>query len=134
MSKNKKIKEYNIPYILAPKDNKECNELLFYFPSSLLPEIIFENYYISNHGKPTTNYKSIHFIMNNKELNEEEIQNYVLSDPKNEIRVFYQDKKELFKEHYYIKVILHSPIDPMYNFPQIFFSQVIRTRDEIKFL
>ncbi len=55
-----------MPYILKPKCNKECNELLFYFPSSLIPEITFKNYYISNHGKSTTNYKSIHFIINNK--------------------------------------------------------------------
>ena len=121
MSKNKKIKEYNIPYILAPKYNKECNELLFYFPSSLLPEIIFENYYISNHGKPTTNYKSIHFIINNKELTEEEVRNYILSDPNNEIFKFYQYKGELFNMHYHIKVVLHNPIDPMFNFPEFFF-------------
>ncbi len=31
--------------------------------------------------------------MNNKELNEEEIPNYILSDPSNEIMTFYQDKK-----------------------------------------
>jgi hypothetical protein len=77
--------ECNIPYILAPKYNKECNELLFYFPSSLIPEITFKNYFISNHGKPTTNYKSIHFIINNEELTEEDVQNYILSDPNNEI-------------------------------------------------
>ncbi len=33
--------------------------------------------------------------MKNKELNEEEIQNFILRDPKNEILTFYQDKKEL---------------------------------------
>ena len=43
MSKNKKFKECNIPYVLAPKFNKECNELLFYFPSSLIPDMTFEN-------------------------------------------------------------------------------------------
>ena len=124
------IKEYKIPFSLAPKYDNECKELLFYFPSSLISEIIFKNYYISNHGKPTTNYKSIHFFMNNKELNEEEIQNYILSDPENEIMTFYQDKRELFQMHYYIKVVLHNPIDPMFNFPEIFFSSVIRTSDE----
>ncbi len=128
------IKEYKIPFSLAPKYNRECNELFFYFPSSLISDITFKNYYISNHGKPTTNYKSIHFIMNNKELNEEEIQNYTLSDPENEIIIFYQDKEELFKMHYHIKVVLHNPIDPMFNFPEIFFSSVIRTSDEIKLL
>jgi hypothetical protein len=36
MSKNTNtdIKEYNIPFCLAPKYKKECNELLFYFPST----------------------------------------------------------------------------------------------------
>jgi hypothetical protein len=51
---------------------------------------------ISNQGKLTTNYKSIHFIMNKKELNEEEIQNYILSDLNNEIVNLYQEKKEFF--------------------------------------
>jgi hypothetical protein len=85
--------EGNIPFSLAPRYNKaECNELLLYFPSSSITEIKFENNYISNYGKPTTNYKSIHFIINNKEINEEEIQNYISSDPNNEIMTFYQDK------------------------------------------
>ena len=84
-----KPKEYKIPFSLAPKYKKEYNELFFFFPPSLISEISFKNYYISNHGKPTTNYKSIHFIMNNKELNEEEIQNYTLSDPENEIIILY---------------------------------------------
>ncbi len=43
-------------------------------------------------------------------------------------------KGELFKMHYHIKVVLHNPIDPMFDFPEIFFSRVIRTNDEIKFL
>ncbi len=30
--------------------------------------------------------------------------------------------------HYHIKVVLHNPIDPMFNFPEILFSLVIRTR------
>jgi hypothetical protein len=60
--------------------------------------------YISNHGKPTTNYKSMHFIINNKELTEEEVQNYISSDPYNEITKFYQNKGELFKKHYHIKL------------------------------
>ena len=128
------IKEYKIPFSLAPKYNKECNELFFYFPSSLISDIRFKDYYLSNRGKPTTNYKSIHFIMNNKELNEEEIQNYILSDPENEIVIFYKDKRELFESHYYIKVVLNNPIDRQYNFPEIFFSSVIRTSDEIKLL
>ena len=107
---------------------------LFYFPSSLIPEIPFKNYYISNHGKPTTNYKSIHFIINNKELAEEEVQNYILSDPNNEIFKFYQYKGELFKIHYHLKVVLHNPIDPIFNFPELLFSRVIRTNHEINFL
>jgi hypothetical protein len=63
--------ECNIPYILKPKYNKECNEYYlfsFFLNYGLIPEITFKNYYVSNHGKPTTNYKSIHFIINNKEL------------------------------------------------------------------
>ncbi len=52
----------------------------YYFPTTNYIQKLF----ISNNGKPTTNYKSMHFIMNNKEWNEEEIQNYILSDPNNE--------------------------------------------------
>ena len=31
MSKNKKLKEFNIPFSLQPIYNEECNELLFIF-------------------------------------------------------------------------------------------------------
>jgi hypothetical protein len=48
--------------------------------------------------------------MNNKELNEEAIQNYILSDPNNEIMNLYQDKTELFRIYYYIKVVLNNVI------------------------
>ena len=65
----------------AQYDNGRVVFPLFYdnFAGSTLNTTIWNN------GKPTTNFKSIHFIMNNKELNEEEIQNYILSDPNNEI-------------------------------------------------
>ena len=33
-----------------------------------LGEVKFENYYISNNRTPTTNYRSIHFIIDGKEL------------------------------------------------------------------
>ncbi len=48
--------------------------IIYYFHTTAIYEIKFKKYFISNHGKPTTKSKSIHFIMNNKELNEEEIQ------------------------------------------------------------
>ncbi len=57
------------------------NYYLFSFYSNI--SYYIQNYYISNHGKPT-NFKSNHFIMNNRESNEEEIQNCILSDPNNE--------------------------------------------------
>ncbi len=97
MSENTELKEYDIPFSLAPRYDKEFTEWLFYFPSTYISEIKFKNYFILNHGKSTTNYKSIHFIMNGKELNEEEIQTFILSDPNNEIINLYQDKKELFR-------------------------------------
>jgi hypothetical protein len=123
MSKNTETKEYKIPFSLAPKYNKECNELSYFFPSTFISVITFKNYYISNHGKPTTNYKSIHFVMNNKELNEEAtIQNNVLSDPNNEIFDLYKDKEEPFNMHYNIRVVLNNPIDPMFYFPVIFLT------------
>ena len=128
-------KQYYIPFSIVPRYNKECNELLFYIPlASFMTDITFKDYFISNHNKPTTNYKSIHFIMNNKELNEEEIQNYIISDPKNEIVIFYQDKKELFESHYFIKVVLNNPIDREYNFPELNLLHIIKTNNEINFL
>jgi hypothetical protein len=45
----------------------------------------FQNYYILNNRTPTTNYKLIHFILGGKGLTEEEIQNFTLKDPNNEI-------------------------------------------------
>ncbi len=54
MSKNTEMKEYDIPFSLAPRYNKECNELLFNFPTTAIYEIKFKNHFISNDGKPTT--------------------------------------------------------------------------------
>ncbi len=68
------MKEYDNPFSPVPKYNKECNELLFHFPCTSTTEIKFQNYFISNNRKPTTNYKSVHFVMNGKEFTEEEIQ------------------------------------------------------------
>ena len=48
-------------------------------------ETKFENYYISNNRQPTTNYKSIHFIMGGKELTEEELQKFTFKGPNHEI-------------------------------------------------
>ncbi len=51
------------------------HRIIYYFPTvamKLNPKIF---YFKSR--KPTTNDKSIHFIMNNKELNEEEVQSYI---------------------------------------------------------
>ena len=79
MSENKnesaEMKEYDDPFQILPNYNKDCTELLFQFPYTLIFEIKFKNYFLSNHGRPTTNYKSIHFIINGKELNADEIQN-----------------------------------------------------------
>jgi hypothetical protein len=38
---------------------------------------------------------------------------------------FYQEKKELFSTHYYIKVLSNNPIDPMFNFPEVVLSHVL---------
>ena len=77
MSENKiqasEMKEYNIPFIIVPEYNHDCTELISILPGSSLSEIKFKNHYLSNNGKPTTNYTSIHFIINGKESNDEEI-------------------------------------------------------------
>ena len=88
------IKEHNTPFIIVPLYSKECNELIFFLPGSSLSEIKFKNYYLSNYGKPRANYKSIHFIINGKELNDEEIQTVSLSDSNNEIFYLYKITKK----------------------------------------
>jgi hypothetical protein len=92
MSENTEMIEYNIPFAL-PRNIIKSDEIFYYFPSTSILVITFKNYFISHHRKATTEYKSLHFIMNKKELYEEEIQNYVLSDPKNEIMTFCQEKR-----------------------------------------
>ncbi len=72
--------------------------------------------------------------MNGKELNEEEIQKIILSDQNNEIINSYQDKKVLFRMHYYNRVVLNNPMDPKCYFPELYLENVIRTNKEIKFL
>jgi hypothetical protein len=59
--------------------------------------------------------------MSFKELNEEEIQNYILSDPKNEIMTFYQDNKEHFKTHYFIRGGLKIQLIQCLIFQKYFF-------------
>ncbi len=48
MSKNTEMKEYNISFSLAPKYNKECNELLFDYPSTLISAIPFKIIYFKS--------------------------------------------------------------------------------------
>ena len=127
------MKEYYIPYYLLPQYNKECTELYFYFPCICFSEIKFENYYISNNRKPTTNYKSIHFIIGGKELTEEEIKNYTL-DPNNEIINSYKNNKDLFRAHYYVKVVLNGPVDTCINCIELILTDVIRSDKEMTFL
>ena len=61
MSENKiqttEIKEYDTPFIIVPQYNKEFSELIFFLTGSSLSKIKFKNCYLSNNGKPTTNYK-----------------------------------------------------------------------------
>ncbi len=94
MYKNTGMKKYDILFNLAPKYNRKCNELLFKCFTVPIREINFKNCYISNHGKSTTNHKSIHFLIKNKELTEEEIRNCILSVPKNETSNYIKKKTE----------------------------------------
>ncbi len=83
MSQNKN--HCDVPIIIKPQFNCDYSEIIFFLPGSILSEIKFKNYFISNNGKITTNYKSIHFIINGKELNEEEIQNFSFEDINSEL-------------------------------------------------
>ena len=85
-------------------------------------------------GKPTTNYKSIHFIINGKEMNDEEIQTISLSDSNNEFIYLYKNIKEFFNMYYHIKVILNHPINLAYNYPQLFLTRVVNNYEELKYL
>ena len=134
MSQNKELKEHNVPIILKPKFNYDCSELIFFLPGSLLIDIRFKNYFLSNNEKPTTNYKSIHFIINGKELNEEEIQNFSLCDENNGVFNLWKTQREIFNIYYHVKVILNHPINPDFNFPRLNLTRVIQSTQEIKYL
>jgi hypothetical protein len=54
--------------------------------------------------------------MHGKELTEEEIQNFVISDQNNESINLYQKQKKTLDMHYYIRVVLYHPIDRMFNY------------------
>ncbi len=43
MSINTEIKEYDDPFSQVPKNNKECTEFLFTFPSTSMTDIKFKN-------------------------------------------------------------------------------------------
>jgi hypothetical protein len=117
------MKEYYVPYTLTPQYNRECTELYFIFPSVSLNEIKFENYYISNNRTPTTNYKSIHFVIGCKELTEKEIQSFTLKDPNNEILNLYNRNKDLTNTQYHVRVVLNNRIDPIFNFYRMNFNK-----------
>ena len=134
MSQNTELKEHNVPIILKPKFNYDCSELMFFLPGSLLIDIRFKNYFLSNNEKPTTNYKSIHFIINGKELNEEEIQNFSFEDINSDLFFLYKNNKEIFNIYNHIKVVLNHPINQDFNFPRLILTRVIQTKQEIKYL
>jgi hypothetical protein len=95
------------------------NRIIFLFPYVSLNEMKFENYYISNNRTPTSNYKSIHFIIGGKELTEDEIQNFTLKDPNNEILNLYYGNRDLTKTQYHVRVVLNKPSDPRFNFTEL---------------
>jgi hypothetical protein len=128
------MKEYYVPCTLLPQYNRECTDIYFFFPYVSLNEIEFENYYISNNRTPTTNYKSIHFVIGGKELTVEEIQKFTLKDPKNEILDFYNGNRDLTKTQYHVRVVLNKPIDPIFSFTELVLTSVIRTDKKIEYL
>ena len=135
MSKN--INHQEVPNKIKPQFNGYCDysEIIFFLPGSILPEIKFKNYFISNNGKITTNYKSIHFIINGKELNEEEIQNFSFEDINSELYFLYKSNQEIFNMYNHIKVVLNHPISRnSFNSPRLFLTRVIKTTQEIKYL
>ena len=132
MSENKNHQE--VPIKIKPQFNCDCSEIIFFLPGSILSEIKFKNYFISNNGKITTNYKSIHFIINGKELNEEEIQNFSFEDINNSLFILYKNNKEIFNIYNHIKVVLNHPINQDFNFPRLILTRVIQTTQEIKYL
>ena len=134
MSQNTELKEREIPHLIVPQYNKDCSELIFFLPGSSLSEIKFKNFFLSNNGKPTTNFKSIHFIINGKELSREEIENFSFEDTNNELFFLYKNNKEVFNMYYHIKVVLNHQINPSYNSPQLILTRVIQTNQEIKYL
>ncbi len=128
------MKKYYIPYTLRPNYNRECTKLYFFFPCMYLGETKFKNYFISNNRTPTTNYKSIHFIMRGKELKEEEIQKYTLKDPKNKIINLYKDNRDLLNTYYHVRVVLNKTIDQRFNCIELVSTDVIKTDKKVEFL
>ena len=112
----------DVPIIIKPQFNYDYSEIIFFLPGSILSEIKFKNYFISNNGKITTNYKSIHFIINGKELNEEEIQNFSFEDMNNDLYFSYKSNKDIFNIYNHIKVVLNHPIHERFNFPRLILS------------
>ena len=107
----------------------------FILPGVSLTYIRFRNYFLSNNGKPTTNYKSIHFVINGKELKEDEIQNFSFEDINNELFFLYKSNQEIFNMYNHIKVVLNHPIGRnSFNSPRLFLTRVIKTTQEIKYL
>ena len=133
-NKISEIKEYETPFIITPLYNKDCTELIFLLPGHSISEIKFKNYFLTNNGKITSNYESIHFIINGKELNEDEVQKFILRDETCELFYLHKNNKDIFNMYYHIKVILNHQINPSYNSQQLILTRVIQTNQEIKYL
>ena len=70
------IKEFIKPSRLLPIHNDDYTELIFFLCSCTQKVVKFKDFYVSNHGQKSQNYKSYHFIIGGKELNDDEINKF----------------------------------------------------------
>ncbi len=57
-----------------------------------------------------------------------------LEKKNNDIINLHKNKKERFKKYYYIRDVLNNPIDPIFNFPEIFLSIFLKASRDIEIL
>ena len=121
---------YNIPVCLSSTISKKgSRELIFYIMPFEKQPLILKDYYLSEHGQEIGCYESIQFIINGKELDDDEIDSF---EGYSKIDIQYKSIQDFMNKNY-IKVVLHNPVYPIFNDPKLYIHKTVETDIDIIF-
>ena len=124
------LKSYNIPICLSGTFKKGSKEVIFYISPFEKRVLSFKDCYISEYGREIDCYESIEFIINGKELDDDEIDSF---EGYSKIYIEYESIQD-FQSKNYIKIVFHEPVHPIFNEPKLYIHNTIETDIDIKYL